>query len=70
MYKATVKATKGLSVRVVPNTLSFQKAHQRRSFKVVLKGKPNNSRIQSAFLEWSDSKHKVKSPILVYRQSI
>ncbi|WJZ93645.1 hypothetical protein VitviT2T_012569 [Vitis vinifera] len=70
VYKATVKATKGLSVRVVPNTLSFQKAHQRRSFKIVLKGKPNNSRIQSAFLEWSDSKHKVKSPILVYRQSI
>lgn len=69
VYKATVETTNGLSVRVVPSTLSFQKANQRRSFKVVVKGKPAKAKIQSAFLEWSDSKHKVRSPILVYRRT-
>lgn len=70
VYNATVKSAQGLSVRIVPTSLSFQKAQEQRTFKVVLKGKPRENRIQSAFLEWSDTKHKVRSPILVYRQTI
>lgn len=69
VYKASVTAPKGLSVQVAPNTLTFSKLHQKKSFKVVLKGAAikNGTRILSALLEWSDSMHKVKSPILVYK---
>ncbi|KAA8518600.1 hypothetical protein F0562_016074 [Nyssa sinensis] len=69
VYKAEVNSPKGLSVTVVPNTLSFGRSYQQRSFKVVLKGNFNQdtSWILSASLVWSDSKHIVKSPIVVYR---
>ncbi|KAL6998085.1 hypothetical protein U1Q18_008212, partial [Sarracenia purpurea var. burkii] len=56
----------GLDVKVVPNTLSFNRRHQEMSFKVVVKGKfvKKNVRILSGLLEWSDSVHNVKSPIV------
>ncbi|CAL5419727.1 unnamed protein product [Camellia sinensis] len=71
VYVAKVKSPKGLDVTVVPKTLSFKRLHQKKSFKVVLKGKFMNDRawILSAVLEWSDSKHTVRSPILVCRST-
>ncbi|XP_052175389.1 subtilisin-like protease SBT4.15 [Diospyros lotus] len=70
IYKATVKAPKGLNISVVPNTLSFHRLNQRRSFKVVLEGGflHHDDWLLSAALEWRDgSKHTVRSPIVVYK---
>ncbi|CAL5345509.1 unnamed protein product [Camellia sinensis] len=71
VYVARVKLPKGLDVTVVPKTLSFKRRHQKKSFKVVLRGKFMNDRawVLSALLEWSDSKHTVRSPILVCRST-
>ncbi|GAV66086.1 Peptidase_S8 domain-containing protein/Inhibitor_I9 domain-containing protein, partial [Cephalotus follicularis] len=67
VYKAKVTLTTGLSVKVVPDTLKFTRLHEKKSFKVVVKGslKKKGTQILSAILEWSDSRHSVKSPILV-----
>ncbi|KAK9289527.1 hypothetical protein L1049_007682 [Liquidambar formosana] len=71
VFKATVTSPKGLYVKVIPDTLSFHRLYQKKSFKVVLKGSSSlgGTRILSALLEWSNSRHSVKSPILVYRPS-
>ncbi|KAL2345205.1 hypothetical protein Fmac_006490 [Flemingia macrophylla] len=68
-YKAKVTAPKGLSVKVIPNTLKFSQLHQKLSFKVVMKGPPmpKDTYILTAYLEWNDSKHSVRSPILVFK---
>ncbi|PSS02742.1 Subtilisin-like protease SBT4.15 [Actinidia chinensis var. chinensis] len=70
VYTAKVKSPEGLEVTVVPTTLSFNRLRQKRSFKVLVKGKfvEEDAWILSALLEWSDSKHSVRSPIVVYRQ--
>ncbi|KAK9734225.1 hypothetical protein RND81_04G124100 [Saponaria officinalis] len=73
VYKARVlMRQKGVSVRVVPDVLSFTKPHQKRSFKVIVKGVIPKGRVNTftAFLEWSDSKHSVRSPILIYRHAM
>ncbi|KAJ1418849.1 Peptidase S8/S53 domain [Sesbania bispinosa] len=68
-YKANVTAPKGLSVKVIPDTLQFSKLHQDLSFKVVLKGPPmsDETMVLTASLEWNDSKHTVRNPILVFK---
>ncbi|KAL9236060.1 hypothetical protein vseg_010768 [Gypsophila vaccaria] len=73
VYKARVlTGQRGVSVRVVPDVLSFTKLHERKSFKVVVKGVIPQGRINTftAFLEWSDSRHRVRTPILVYRTAM
>ncbi|KAK7284883.1 hypothetical protein RJT34_19637 [Clitoria ternatea] len=69
-YKAKVTAPKGLSVKVIPHTLNFSQLHQKQPFKVVLKGPPmdTDTILLSASLEWSDSRHSVRSPILIFKQ--
>ncbi|KAK2978878.1 hypothetical protein RJ640_030927, partial [Escallonia rubra] len=69
VYKVKVKTHKGLSVSVIPETLTFDRLYQKKSYKVVVKGKfiEDNSWMLSASIAWSDTKHFVKSPILVYR---
>lgn len=69
LYKATVHSPKGLSVTVSPRVLTFSRSQQTRSFTVLVKGSmESGASILSALLEWSDTKHSVKSPILVYKQ--
>lgn len=72
VYKVKINSPKGLSVKVSPDTLAFTKLHQQLSFKVEVKGgaMQNDTQILSALLEWSDSKHSVKSHILIYRPLI
>lgn len=68
-YKAKVTAPKGLSIEVIPDTLQFNRLNQQLSFKVVLKGPmPKEINILSASLEWNDSIHSVRSPILVSKK--
>ncbi|TKY53067.1 Subtilisin protease SBT4.14 [Spatholobus suberectus] len=72
-YKAKVTAPKkGLSIEVIPDTLKFSGVNQELSFKVVLKGPPmpKERKILSASLEWNDSKHRVRSPIVVYKPTL
>ncbi|XP_007027679.2 PREDICTED: subtilisin-like protease SBT4.15 [Theobroma cacao] len=68
-FKAKVTSPKGLSITVIPNTLKFNRTHQKQSFKVLVKGglMKNGTEILSATLEWSNKEHSVKSPILVYK---
>ncbi|KDP27285.1 hypothetical protein JCGZ_21016 [Jatropha curcas] len=71
VYKAIVTAEKGLSVKVVPETLTFTKRHQKQNFMVIVKGGVMRNGIQtlSALLEWNDTRHSVRSPIVIYRPS-
>lgn len=71
VYRAKVTSPKGLSIRVTPSTLTFMKKHQTRSFTVVVKGAPmkGTTQILAALLEWDDNRHKVRSPIVVYRHT-
>ncbi|CAN6719752.1 unnamed protein product [Malus baccata var. baccata] len=68
VYKAKVTNLNGLRVKVIPSTLTFTKLHQKRSFKVVVTGRPAmNETVMHALLQWDDSKHNVKSHIVVYK---
>ncbi|XP_077240818.1 xylem serine peptidase 1 [Tasmannia lanceolata] len=68
VYKAIIKSPKGLSITVTPDTLRFNKLGQQISFKVVIKGEPlGKEEMKSGSLIWSDSRHKVRSPIVLYR---
>ncbi|KAL4341794.1 hypothetical protein GQ457_08G018400 [Hibiscus cannabinus] len=70
-FKAKVTSPKELSIAVIPETLKFKSKHEKKSFKVSVKGgsMKNGSDILSATLEWRSNKgHNVKSPILVFKQ--
>ncbi|XP_058088112.1 subtilisin-like protease SBT4.14 [Magnolia sinica] len=68
IYKVTVRAPKELSVMVKPDTLKFKRLHQKKSFRVLLKGSPLGKKmLRSAEIVWTDSKHSVRSPIVVYQ---
>lgn len=70
VYTGNVTSPQGLSISVFPTTLNFTRTHQRNSFKVVVKGDPVNATsplmILSGSLEWSDARHVVHSPIVVF----
>ncbi|KAI9113022.1 hypothetical protein K1719_015954 [Acacia pycnantha] len=67
MFNATVNAPPGAEVTVSPMSLSFSKALQKRSFKVVVKAKSMASmKIVSGSLVWRSSRYVVRSPIVVY----
>ncbi|TYK25239.1 subtilisin-like protease SBT4.14 [Cucumis melo var. makuwa] len=68
-YKAKIKSPAGLSVKVSPETLKFDRAYKKLSFKVVVKGAAPavGQAPLTASLEWDDSKHYVRSPILVFK---
>lgn len=72
LYRANISSPDGLSVKVFPDTLNFVKLHETKTFKVVVKGKPmpEGIWIRSALLQWNDSKHIVRSNILIYRKLI
>ncbi|XP_065634419.1 subtilisin-like protease SBT4.15 [Quercus suber] len=70
IYKATVKAPRNLKVSVIPNVLAFSQLNEKKSFNVTIQGPPlllqtNKITHLSASLEWSDAKHRVRSPIFV-----
>ncbi|KAK9126447.1 hypothetical protein Scep_015293 [Stephania cephalantha] len=71
VYKATVKRVdKGLSVRVVPKTLKFNEVGEKKSYKVLVKTNGTSSvPYWSGLLEWNDSKHRVRSQIVIIDES-
>ncbi|CAI9760821.1 unnamed protein product [Fraxinus pennsylvanica] len=69
VYRASIRSPNGLSITVVPKILTFNGPNQKRSFKVMVNGKflQASSWVLSGRLVWSDSKHNVRSPILICR---
>ncbi|OWM82514.1 hypothetical protein CDL15_Pgr002089 [Punica granatum] len=68
VYEATVTPPEGISVKVIPSTLTFDQPRQKRSFKVLVEGVNKHSRTQilPGSIVWSDSVHVVRSPMLIY----
>lgn len=67
-YTSRIRAPPGVSIRVSPAVLKFEKAGEEKAFKVFLKptavGEPKDYVFGE--LEWSDrKKHRVRSPITV-----
>ncbi|KAL3684432.1 hypothetical protein R1sor_002454 [Riccia sorocarpa] len=70
VYKVKVEAPKGVKVTITPSTLSFDKYHKTKTFKIHLK---RTHSVDLASPEgyvfgsytWSDGKHRVRSPIVV-----
>ncbi|XP_075639651.1 subtilisin-like protease SBT4.15 [Castanea sativa] len=69
VYTSKVTSPRGLLVKVIPETLKFSKLNENQSFTVEVQGslEPTGSKLLSALLEWSDSKHNVKSHIVILR---
>ncbi|CAI9290654.1 unnamed protein product [Lactuca saligna] len=70
-YKAEVVSQPGLTVRVEPSTLTFQKLNEKKSFTVYVEGLFLQPKVHlvSGAIEWKDAKHSVVSPVVVYRYS-
>ncbi|KAL0426527.1 UNVERIFIED_CONTAM: Subtilisin-like protease SBT4.15 [Sesamum latifolium] len=66
-YVVDIESPEGFTVEVTPNILRFIRLHQKKSFKVMLKGKSiqKNEWYLPGSISWSDTKHHVRSPILV-----
>ncbi|MCL7021578.1 hypothetical protein MKW94_029338 [Papaver nudicaule] len=73
-YKAkiiTSDAAARITVTVVPNVLSFRSLNEKKSFVVNVVGNGlGSNETATAALVWSDGIHTVRSPIVVYSQSI
>ncbi|XP_044483561.1 subtilisin-like protease SBT4.3 [Mangifera indica] len=63
-YKVLVFSNSGVTIKVVPEVLSFKSLDEKKSFDVTVSGQgvPVNT-ILSASVVWSDGKHRVRSPI-------
>ncbi|MED6211673.1 hypothetical protein PIB30_075987 [Stylosanthes scabra] len=68
-YNVTAKLD-GSKVTVVPNSLTFTKLYEKKTFKVIVQASSVIQRFKYQFgeLVWSDGKHRVRSPITVRRQ--
>ncbi|KAH9661649.1 subtilisin-like protease SBT4.5 [Citrus sinensis] len=66
-YRAKVLQNSKISIKVVPDVLSFKSLNEKKSFSVTVTGKgvPQGA-IVSASLVWSDGNHWVRSPIVVH----
>ncbi|GAB4856426.1 hypothetical protein Ancab_014344 [Ancistrocladus abbreviatus] len=71
-YKAIVQAPKGVHVTVIPNELVFRERHEEKNFTVVVEGEVSRHTPGTlvAMLEWNDTKHNVRIPIVVYRPTL
>ncbi|KAK1265748.1 hypothetical protein QJS04_geneDACA011380 [Acorus gramineus] len=66
-YRAVVRGSRGIHVTVEPKVLSFHALNQKQKFVVTVSGGglPEGS-VASASVVWSDGRHSVRSPIVVY----
>lgn len=68
-YKVTTTKSSDYIVSVEPSTLAFGAMNEKKSFEVVISGK-TNAKMVSASLEWSDGIHRVRSPVVLYRDDL
>ncbi|MED6165244.1 hypothetical protein PIB30_097742 [Stylosanthes scabra] len=68
-YNVTAKLD-GSKVTVVPNSLTFTKLYEKKTFKVIVQASSvlQRNKYQFGELVWSDGKHRVRSPVTVQRQ--
>lgn len=66
-YTARVVPPPGVSAKIEPETIRFERVGEEKSFKLTLKLKSKNAGRDYVFgrLAWSDGKHYVRSPIVV-----
>lgn len=64
-YAARVREPYGVSVKVEPSVLKFDRVGQVKSFKMTLKAKWLGKDYTFGGLTWTDGKHYVRSPIVV-----
>ncbi|KAI3973304.1 hypothetical protein MKX01_020679 [Papaver californicum] len=70
-YKVKITSDNRITVAVEPRVLSFKSLNEKKSFVVsVVAGGLGSDEIATASLVWSDEVHIVRSPIVVYSQSI
>ncbi|KAL9313064.1 hypothetical protein ACSQ67_018516 [Phaseolus vulgaris] len=63
-YKVSVTQSPSVKIVVEPQTLSFRQLNEKKSYTVTFTSSSKPSGTNSfAYLEWSDGKHKVSSPI-------
>ncbi|XP_020211184.1 subtilisin-like protease SBT1.7 [Cajanus cajan] len=63
-YKVSVSQSPTVNIVVQPQTLSFRELNERKNYTVTFTSSSKPSGTASfAYLEWSDGKHKVTSPI-------
>ncbi|KAK9176141.1 hypothetical protein WN944_028154 [Citrus x changshan-huyou] len=66
-YKAKILQNEKLSIKVVPEVLSFRSLNEKKSFNVIVTGMLTGQ-LLSAALVWSDGNHNARSPIIVHAQ--
>ena len=66
-YTVRTEVPSGISVKVEPNTLKFEKINEEKTFKVILEAKRDGKGGEYVFgrLIWSDGEHYVRGPIVV-----
>ncbi|KAK4856595.1 hypothetical protein QYF36_019121 [Acer negundo] len=68
IYKANVSQPQNVSIKVEPAVLSFKSLNEKKSFTITVSGSAGKPFLSSS-LVWSDGKHSVRSPIVVYYSS-
>ncbi|PKA63134.1 Cucumisin [Apostasia shenzhenica] len=72
-YRASVSAPAGLKITVEPEELSFEAHLEKKTFALKIEGdagaafSSSKSAMLSAALVWSDGTHRVRSPVVVYK---
>lgn len=69
-YNARIVPPRGVSAKIEPETIKFERLGEEKSFKLTLKFKsknPGSGDYVFGRLAWSDGKHYVRSPIVVKR---
>ncbi|KAI3915341.1 hypothetical protein MKX01_035600 [Papaver californicum] len=70
-YKVKITSDDRITVSVEPKVLSFKLSNEKKSFVVNIVGdRLGSDEMATASLVWSDGVHTVRSPIVVYSQSI
>ncbi|KAL3584225.1 hypothetical protein D5086_015286 [Populus alba] len=72
LYRVNIRAPGGISVKVEPRSLKFDKINEEKMFKVTLeatKGFKSNDYVFGE-ITWSDGKHHVRSPVVVKKMEV
>ncbi|XP_058738808.1 subtilisin-like protease SBT3 [Vicia villosa] len=67
IYVANITPIEGFHVSVVPNKLVFKEKNEKVTYKLRIEGSriEENNKVVFGYLTWTDSKHVVRSPIVV-----
>ncbi|EYU28907.1 hypothetical protein MIMGU_mgv1a024881mg, partial [Erythranthe guttata] len=68
-YEVKTTSSSDYTITVNPKILTFKAFGEKKSFEVIINGKIKEYMI-SAYIEWNDGVHTVRSPVVVYSDSI